>query len=233
MGICGLNIERSNVEIKMIEKIKAKKKVIIFLLVFGIFGVPVLIHILFKIDIGIDWIEAEWTAGEFLAYYGNILSFLGTIVLSSLALWQNHEIKTESDRYTQYLERLEINKNMARFMSEKIMSEKNNKNLELGLMNISDNIAYDVTVSNFQLYANHILIWEKNDYLKFTAIKPNENKVISLNNPEILEKHILKFELTSYDKFLKKHYYSGIAKYIEKSLIVVIEEQMREEQIEI
>lgn len=212
----------------MIEKIKAKKKILIFLLVFAIFGVPVLIHILFKIDIEIDWLKAEWTAGEILAYYGNALSFLGTIVLSSLALWQNHEIKMESDKYTKYLERLEINKNMARFTSEKIMSEKNNRNLEIAFMNISDNIAYDVTISNFQLYENSILVWEKKDDLKFTALKPNEKKVIILNNPEILEKNVLKFEITSYDKFLKKHYYNGIAKYIAKSLIVVIEEQMRE-----
>ena len=190
----------------MIEKIKAKKKILIFLLVFAIFGVPVLIHILFKIDIEIDWLKAEWTAGEILAYYGNALSFLGTIVLSSLALWQNQEIKMESDKYTKYLERLEINKNMARFTSEKIMSEKNNRNLEIALMNISDNIAYDVTISNFQLYENSILVWEKKDNLKFTGLKRNEKKVIILDNPEILEKNVLKFEITSYDKFLKKHY---------------------------
>ena len=41
---------------------------------------------------------AEWDAGDALGYYGAILSFIGTVVLGALALYQNHIIKTEADK---------------------------------------------------------------------------------------------------------------------------------------
>ena len=41
---------------------------------------------------------AEWDVGDALGYYGAILSFIGTVVLGALALYQNHIIKTEADK---------------------------------------------------------------------------------------------------------------------------------------
>ena len=41
---------------------------------------------------------AEWDAGDALGYYGAILSFIGTVVLGALALYQNRIIKTEADK---------------------------------------------------------------------------------------------------------------------------------------
>ena len=48
-----------------------------------IFGVPLIIHILFKLHPNIDFFVAEWTAGELLSYYGSILAFLGTVILGA------------------------------------------------------------------------------------------------------------------------------------------------------
>ena len=60
-----------------------------------ILGVPLLIHILYKIKAPNAFFVAEWSAGELLSYYGSILAFLGTVVLGVLALYQNHIIKCQ------------------------------------------------------------------------------------------------------------------------------------------
>lgn len=61
-------------------------------------GILFVINILFKINATTDIFVAEWSAGDALGYYGAILSFLGTVVLVALALYQNHIIKTEADK---------------------------------------------------------------------------------------------------------------------------------------
>lgn len=50
---------------------------------------------------------AEWDAGDALGYYGAILSFIATVVLGALALYQNRIIKTESDKKTALAEEQE------------------------------------------------------------------------------------------------------------------------------
>ena len=42
--------------------------------------------------------QAEWSAGDALGYYGAVLSFLGTVILGALALYQNHIIKEEANK---------------------------------------------------------------------------------------------------------------------------------------
>ena len=75
-------------------------------------GVPFVINILFKINATTDILVAEWSAGDALGYYGAILSFLGTVVLGALALYQNHIIKTEADKKAALAEEQERAENM-------------------------------------------------------------------------------------------------------------------------
>lgn len=51
------------------------------------------IHILFKIQSHCYWIEAEWGAGDILGCFGDILSFVGTIVWGVLQ-WLKLKRKT-------------------------------------------------------------------------------------------------------------------------------------------
>lgn len=206
-----------------------KKKIILSIvgICFAIIGIPIIIHILFKMNLGIKWIEAEWTAGEFLAYYGNVLSFLGTIVLSSLALWQNKKIKDESDRHTRYLEKLEIDKNTPQFIVKKMVSGPNNSNLEISINNISDNVAYSVQIFNFKLCSLEKILWETEKCWNYQAIKPNEQVNLQLNNLAITEELLLKFEMQSFDKFFIIHYYNGMAKVLDGNLVMIIKQQMK------
>ena len=53
---------------------KEHKIAIIFFFVFAVVIVPVGIHFLFKWNSGVSWIQAEWTAGEALTFYGALLA---------------------------------------------------------------------------------------------------------------------------------------------------------------
>lgn len=88
-----------------------KHKIFVFIIAITVtLGVPVIIHIVFKIDSGISFLEAEWEAGDVLAYYGSILSFIGTVVLGALALYQNKLIKEESEKRADIQCRMEYEK---------------------------------------------------------------------------------------------------------------------------
>ena len=99
----------------MFDWMKKHKKLIAFIIFMVIFGVPLIIHILFKLHSNIDFFVAEWSAGELLSYYGSILAFLGTVILGALSLYQNQIIKQESDKRAELLEQREHESNMPRF----------------------------------------------------------------------------------------------------------------------
>ena len=54
----------------------------------------------------IGFLEAEWSAGEALLYFGSILSFAGSIILGALDLWQNKIVQEKNDINQQKLEEL-------------------------------------------------------------------------------------------------------------------------------
>ena len=61
---------------------------IIFIFCFIIFFVPLLINVLFKVNFNIPLLQSEWTAGDALNFYGSVLSFIGTITLGTISVWQ-------------------------------------------------------------------------------------------------------------------------------------------------
>ena len=67
---------------------KNRRKTILYILgTLILFVLPLLIvHLLFKWNSGIDFFVAEWSAGDVLAYIGTMLTFIGTIALSYMAL---------------------------------------------------------------------------------------------------------------------------------------------------
>ena len=79
----------------MLDKIR-KYKVVIFIIVLLLtVGVPLVIHLLFKIDTGIFFFQAEWSAGDFLQYYASVLALIPTTILSIVAL--NYTINSQID----------------------------------------------------------------------------------------------------------------------------------------
>lgn len=74
---------------------KLKTAVIIFL----IFVIPLFVaNILFLIPASNEFFVAKWGAGDFISYFGSFLSFIGTLLLGALALYQNDKLsKINSD----------------------------------------------------------------------------------------------------------------------------------------
>ena len=90
-----------------IKKHKALFIIICVMIFVALIGVPFAINLLFKVDTKINAFQAEWSAGDALGYYGSVLSFLGTVILGALALYQNHMIKEEADKKAALLEEKE------------------------------------------------------------------------------------------------------------------------------
>ena len=73
-----------------------KYKVCMFVLSILIFAVPlVVVHLLYKMDCEIMWLQSEWTAGDVITYIAGFEAFIGTVSLGFLALWQNHQIQEQ------------------------------------------------------------------------------------------------------------------------------------------
>lgn len=81
--------------IKLLNFIK-NHKFCALLISIPIFIIPlILVHIFYTLDIGIEWLQAKWSAGEILAYIAGFEAFIGTVSLGFLALYQNHKIQVE------------------------------------------------------------------------------------------------------------------------------------------
>ena len=69
--------------------------ILIIIIVFMLFGVPVLINEMYKLNRGYT---TAWGANDVLSFYGAILSFIGTVVLGALALWQSIKANNISEK---------------------------------------------------------------------------------------------------------------------------------------
>lgn len=151
-----------------------KHKILVCILSFIIIlGVPLAIHILFKINSGISFFEAEWTAGEALGYYGSILSFIGTVVLGILALYQNRIIKEESDKRERLLEQREYEKNIPKFSVTPQGASGNCAHFNFAISNISENVANAVELYDIKILSpNGDIYWESKKSYPFSIIPP-------------------------------------------------------------
>lgn len=166
--------------------IKQKRKIIIILIILLV-GVPFIVHCLFKINSGDSFWVSAWTAGEFLAYYGSMLSFVSTIILSILVLWQNEMIRNESNKHTELLEEMEKSK-CCPFFSISFISEKvNHSSIEIEIQNISENIAIDI-----QLIEINGTLKRKNKFVEFLGnLKPQDTLRVNLGNEFLEDKEII------------------------------------------
>lgn len=83
---------------KIVEWINRHKKLSVILFSIVIFVPIVVIHILFKIKTNCYWIAAEWEPGDVLGYFGDVLSFVGTVVLGYVAICQTEKSNELSNK---------------------------------------------------------------------------------------------------------------------------------------
>ena len=180
-----------------------------------IFGIPTIINICFKIPAPCKFLEPEWEASDVLAYYGGVLGFLGTALLSMLALYQNYEVKKESDAKQALLEKIAYEKDMPLLRVKSICCAGNY--LCLSVINISDNIAYDFKVSQFTVEnaEGKCICKSKKPEIKRTEMFGRSENTIDFKNAgfsEFLGENLgenfkLYFQIKCKDKFSRTHTY--------------------------
>lgn len=199
----------------MFNWLKKHKILVCLLSIVIILGVPLVIHILFKINSGIPFFEAEWTAGEALGYYGSILSFVGTVVLGALALYQNRIIKEESDKRESLLEQREYEKNIPKFTAISQGTSGNCSHLNFAINNVSENVAnaaelYDIKI----LSPENGIYWESEKNYSFDIIPPMNSVKVKLENPNInRDGYTFSIKMKCTDKYNEIHKYMIIGTY--------------------
>ena len=203
--------------------------IICFVIVAALVGVPLIINLLFKYDFHISIFQAEWTAGDALEYYGAVLSFLGTVVLGILALYQTYIIKSEADAKAAILEEQERKGNMPHFYIRFLLASGFCGNLKFSINNISNNIAYNIEVYNIKTENDEGTIWESSDTFSSPGINPQKDIVIQTKSPAVNDKKdvFLVANMSCKDKYGAKHEYllkiicQHPNKYFEESIIEI------------
>lgn len=107
--------DKENKFMKIIKSLAKKWWVWVIIVLLLLVVVPLSIHCLFKISSD-GFFSAEWTAGDALAFGGSILGFIGTVVLGSVAVWQNKQLRNDNKN-----ERNEQHKEMINLENQKII----------------------------------------------------------------------------------------------------------------
>ena len=181
---------------------------IVLLLLIITIGIPIVINWMYKQPALTTFFSAEWEAADALSYYGSVLTFLGTVTLSALALWQNHQIKVGNDEHIALLAQMEKAKDALHFRIQVVALLDNANKAKIVLSNLTENIAYNIFISKLQIInkVNRKVCWEcpqKKTYDHLGAFKEWE---IELNNPKIPDaQHYITFIISYNNKYGKSY----------------------------
>lgn len=199
-------------EFSMFEWIKKHKMLFIIMCViilFVLIGIPFTINLLYKVGTNINVFQAEWSAGDALGYYGAVLSFLGTVILGALALYQNHIIKEEADKKAALLEEKEHIENMPKFHLRFVGSSGFGKGLSFAIKNVSNNISYEIKVYDIRIQENEKTLWEASKVFTSSNLDSKSELKIYLESPEF--KNSKELNISAYmsckDKYFEQHEY--------------------------
>lgn len=172
------------------------------------FFTPIIaIHILFKLNLGLEFLVPEWLAGDLLSYVSGFEAFVGTVALGALALWQNQII------HRQHIESLEptLSMKLVQFRGMLYLVIQNTgptpaKEIRISVERIENNgdnqeLALDALFNNaFELYPNEIVQGRvaqsaKNIstsifpqlFIKVTYLRPDTNKRSVYNRSVIFD----------------------------------------------
>lgn len=88
------------------------KKVKVILIILALFFVPlIVVHLLFKLNTGIYFLQADWSSGELIGYIAGFEAFIGTITLGVVAVVQTSQanslsknlLELENNKYRPYI----------------------------------------------------------------------------------------------------------------------------------
>ena len=106
-----------------------------------------------------------WNEKDLLSYYGDALSFIGTVILGALALWQNKKLSDENDKYREYLE----SKDLPVFEIKTNGHNGKLQNLSITIKNLTQNIAHNFVFGE-------LVIKNENEDILMSCEKHDENQ---------------------------------------------------------
>lgn len=169
---------------KILSWILEHKKLVIFLCIVLLIGVPVIIHILFSIPAINDFFMAKWSAGDILQYYASILGLIPTTFVSIAALKFTMYVKEEDDKKARKVIIGLKNESHVIFTWWSRL-----KHLKVPFFTYGPSIPEYVTVETFDMYSSNNLF----DTIKLTGPR---NLMSSI---EILGEGKLRFDITLND----------------------------------
>lgn len=195
--------------LEIIKKHKVEAILFLICMAFLSFGAPLIINILFKHPSSSYLTAAEWDAGAALEYFGTVLTFWGTSALSIIALWQNKVIDESNSKHSQLIEKMLIEKNMPLLYIVDISYFESFGGIIFSILNVSDNIANNITISNVRIIDsnNNIELWKKTEKICIHHLIGTMKETVRVANPEINGEDIsIIMDISYQDKFGVSHY---------------------------
>lgn len=136
----------------MFEWIKRHKVKCVIIVISLIFLPMILINCLFKLSSSCDFFVAEWLPDNALLYWGSCLSFIGTVSLGAVAVWQNYNFKLQNDKFNEKVLKLQIFSGCAYFKSASCKIQKDTRKLVFSVIfkNIGKSLAVAVIPVEFE-----------------------------------------------------------------------------------
>lgn len=194
--------------LKSIFRHKIALLVIVFILLIITVGIPLMINWLYKQSALAPFFATEWGAADALSYYGSVLTFLGTAALSTLSLWQNHQIKVGNDKHSALLEQMEKARNAIYFKIQVESLLFNASNAKIVIQNRTENIAYNLSISELQIINNidNAVFWKAEEEKTCDHLGAFMKWELELNNSEIPgAEYCIKFIISYADKYGKTY----------------------------
>ncbi|MBE5936036.1 MAG: hypothetical protein E7262_09635 [Lachnospiraceae bacterium] len=194
--------------IKIDKELKKSFRIGLLLLIIGIFIGPVLIHYMYWLGEKYPFIKVAWDEKDMLAYYGAVLSFLGTTILGALTLYQNKSIQAEADKRVKLIEERELISNMPKFLVKMCGYSGKSSKINFEIENVTQNMASEVILYDIHIEdSSKTVIWKEGRNFTCSAIYYSKGFNVKLNNPEIKEDAVILMKMDACDKYDEVHTY--------------------------
>lgn len=172
----------------------------IILAVIIIFVIPFFINLSYRHTSNL--FATEWDASAALGFYGSVLSFVGTVFLGALSLYQNHIIRQQAEEHQRFLEKQEHDLNMPNFDVIARGSSGGMSNIRFILSNITKNPANHILIDHIQVDDEPSGV----DGQTLNMLPGFQKQQLQLGNPPS-KKGKVTFEIHADDMYGERHNY--------------------------
>lgn len=185
--------------------------IIVFLLLFFIIIMPLVLNWLYYSDAPSDFFEVGYGISNILDYYGSILTFIGTVSLGIITVYQNYVSQKKTDEVNKLTLELQkksmamaeqnyekeklnqLNKNTPKFELRSRGCNGHYMNLWADLKNVSNIIVSGIKSVSFEVFDESNTIVTTSDKVKSkeSSLLPGEETKIEFHNIALKSKNLV------------------------------------------